>query len=69
MALGVSTKLLYTLSPVSTGLGGHLRAGIPPRHVTSHPRGHANYLQPLDLVVNWPVFTIYLLHERALKVV
>jgi len=31
-----STKFLYTLGPVSTGVGDPLRAGKPPRFVTSH---------------------------------
>jgi len=31
----ISTKLLYTLSPVSTGMGDRLRACIPPRYVTA----------------------------------
>jgi len=32
-----STKLLYTLSPVSSGMGDSLRAGKQSRYVTSHP--------------------------------
>ena len=35
-ALGVSTKLLYTPNPISTGMGDRLRASIPPRYITSH---------------------------------
>ena len=31
-----STKLLYTSGPLITGMGDHLRAGKPPRLVTSH---------------------------------
>ena len=37
MALGVSTKLLYVQPGYSTKMGDRLRAGIPPRYVTTHP--------------------------------